>query len=61
MSFRRTINLYSTISGRRFATDLRDAKAGGYLASLPHYNSVFQSVHELGIETNFEAGMTGTA
>ncbi len=34
--------VYSTVSGRRFSTDLRDAKARGYLSRLPHYNSVFR-------------------
>jgi transposase len=40
--FASVTKIYSTISGRRFATDLRDAKARGYLAHLPHYNSVFK-------------------
>jgi transposase len=40
--FASVTKIYSTISGRRFATDLRDAKARGYLARLPHYNSVFK-------------------
>src|SRR5205807_560181 len=31
-----------TVSGRRFATDLREAQAKGYLTRLPHYNSVFR-------------------
>ena len=34
--------VYSTVSGRRFSTDLREAKARGYLTKLPHYNSVFR-------------------
>jgi hypothetical protein len=34
--------IYSTISGRRYQTDLREAKARGYLMHLPHYNSVFK-------------------
>jgi transposase len=34
--------VYSTVSGRRFSTDLREAKARGYLTRLPHYNSVFR-------------------
>src|ERR1044072_6978494 len=42
MIFASVTKIYSTISGRRFATDLRDAKARGYLAHLPHYNSVFK-------------------
>src|ERR1041385_2018544 len=40
--FSSTYKIYSTVSGRRFATDLREAKARGYLSSLPHYNSVFR-------------------
>ncbi|HYR75894.1 MAG TPA: transposase [Pyrinomonadaceae bacterium] len=40
--FSSTFKIYSTVSGRRFATDLREAKARGYLARLPHYNSVFR-------------------
>jgi transposase len=40
--FSSVTKIYSTISGRRFGTDLRDAKARGYLARLPHYNSVFR-------------------
>lgn len=40
--FASVTKIYSTISGRRFATDMRDAKARGYLAHLPHYNSVFK-------------------
>ena len=36
-----TYKIYSTVSGRRFATDLREAKQRGYLSRLPHYNSVF--------------------
>ena len=40
--FSSTYKVYSTVSGRRFATDLREAKARGYLSQLPHYNSVFR-------------------
>jgi transposase len=40
--FSSTYKVYSTVSGRRFSTDLRDAKARGYLSRLPHYNSVFR-------------------
>jgi len=40
--FSSVTKIYSTISGRRFDTDLRDAKARGYLMRLPHYNSVFR-------------------
>ena len=40
--FASVTKIYSTISGRRFSTDMREAKARGYLARLPHYNSVFR-------------------
>jgi transposase len=33
--------VYSTFSGRRFMTDLRDAFDRGYISKLPHYNSIF--------------------
>src|SRR5215211_7309473 len=40
--FSSVFKIYSTVSGRRFATDLREAKQRGYLTRLPHYNSVFR-------------------
>jgi hypothetical protein len=33
--------VYSTVSARRFMSDLRDAKGKGFIASAPHYNSIF--------------------
>lgn len=39
--FAATFRIYSTISGRRFMCDLRDALARGYLSRLPSYNSIF--------------------
>ena len=40
--FSSVFKIYSTVSGRRFSTDLREAKEKGYLSKLPHYNSVFR-------------------
>ena len=40
--FSSAYKVYSTVSGRRFSTDLREAKARGYLSQLPHYNTVFR-------------------
>ncbi len=40
--FASTFKVYSTVSGRRFMTDLREAKGRGYLSKVPHYNSVFR-------------------
>jgi transposase len=34
--------IYSMLSGRRFTTDLREAKQRGYLSMMPHYNSIFR-------------------
>jgi transposase len=33
--------VYSTVSGRRFISDLREAHARGYISKTPHYNSIF--------------------
>ena len=41
MIFAMAFKVYSTVSGRRFMTDLRDAHAKGYIENLPCYNSVF--------------------
>ncbi|MDQ3254551.1 MAG: transposase [Acidobacteriota bacterium] len=40
MIFSATFKTYSTLSGRRFASDLREAHAKGFLSELPHYNTV---------------------
>ena len=36
-----TFKVYSTVSGRRFIGDLRDAKDKGYLRKVPHFNTIF--------------------
>jgi transposase len=41
MIFSATFKVYSTVSGRRFMTDLRDAQSKGFIARTPHYNSIF--------------------
>lgn len=33
--------IYSTVSGRRFMSDLRDAQIKGYIEKTPHFNSIF--------------------
>ncbi len=40
MIFAATYKVYSTVSSRRFMTDLKDACARRYIARLPHYNSI---------------------
>lgn len=41
MLFAAAYKVYSTVSGRRFMSDLRDATSKGYIARTPHYNSIF--------------------
>lgn len=41
MTFAMAFKVYSTVSGRRFVSDLRDARAKGYISALPCYNSIF--------------------
>jgi transposase len=41
MIFAMAFKVYSTMSGRRFMTDLREAQAKGYVENLPCYNSIF--------------------
>jgi len=40
MIFASTFKVYSTFSGRRFASDLRDAQSKGFLTRAPHYTSI---------------------
>ena len=39
--FSAVFKTYSTVSGRRAVSDLRDAVAKGYLSKMPSYNSIF--------------------
>lgn len=41
MIFSAAFKVYSTVSARRFMSDLRDAHAKGYISKLPCYNSIF--------------------
>ena len=46
MVFAAAFKVYGGFSGRRFASDLADAHAKGYLSRLPHYNSVFNYIEQ---------------
>lgn len=39
--FAACFKVYSTVSGRRFMSDLRAAHEKGYIAKVPHFNSIF--------------------
>jgi hypothetical protein len=41
MLFAMAFKVYSTVSGRRFISDLKDAHTKGYISQLPCYNSIF--------------------
>ena len=42
MIFACAFKVFSTFSGRRFSTDLQDAKSKGYISDVPHFNSVLR-------------------
>ncbi len=46
MVFCAALKVYSTVSGRRFMTDLETAFEKGYICQLPHYNSVFNYLED---------------
>jgi len=39
--FSAAFKVYSTVSGRRFMSDLRESHARGFISRVPHYNSIF--------------------
>lgn len=41
--------IYSTVSGRRFISDLREAQAKGYIDRTPHFNSIFNYLENEGL------------
>jgi transposase len=41
MIFSATFKVYSTVSARRFMSDLREAQSKGFISKTPHYNSIF--------------------
>jgi transposase len=41
MIFSATFKVYSTVSARRFMSDLREAQNKGFIVRTPHYNSIF--------------------
>jgi transposase len=41
--------VYSTLSARRFMSDLRDAHAKGHIGCVPHFNSIFNRLDDEGM------------
>ncbi|MEO6025428.1 MAG: transposase, partial [Candidatus Binatia bacterium] len=46
MIFSAAFKVYSTVSARRFMTDLREATAAGLIARTPCYNSIFNVIED---------------
>ena len=44
MIFAAAFKVYSTVSARRFMTDLDDAREAGHIDRTPHYNSIFNAL-----------------
>lgn len=42
--FAAMFKIYSTFSGRRFISDLQDAKTKGFIQKVPHFNSIFNTL-----------------
>lgn len=47
--FAAAFKVYSTVSGRRFMTDMRNAADAGYVSCVPHYNSIFNVLGDEGL------------
>lgn len=47
--FSAAFKVYSTMSARRFMSDLRDAHNRGFISCLPHYNSIFNYLEDDGL------------
>ena len=59
--FAACFKVYSTVSGRRFMSDLRDAQAKGYIAKTPHFNSIFNSLENPEVTPILRAMITETS
>jgi hypothetical protein len=42
VAFASAFKIYSTFSGRRFMSDLRESKERSHIDAMPHYNSIFR-------------------
>ncbi len=59
--FAACFKVYSTVSGRRFMSDLRDAQAKGFIAKLPHFNSIFNYLESPELTPLLHAMITETS
>jgi hypothetical protein len=47
--FSAAFKVYSTVSGRRFMSDLRESHRRGLISRVPHYNSIFNYLEDEGL------------
>jgi hypothetical protein len=47
--FSAAFKVYSTMSARRFMSDLRQSQARGFISRVPHYNSIFNYLEDGGL------------
>lgn len=59
--FAACFKVYSTVSGRRFMSDLREAAARGYLSQVPHYNSIFRCLENPALAATLKALVVETS
>ena len=61
MVFCAAFKVYSTLSGRRFMSDLNDAHEKGYVANVPHFNSIFNTLENPALTPLLQALVTTSA
>lgn len=59
--FAACFKVYSTVSCRRFMSDLRDAEAKGYITKTPHFNTIFNYLEEPAVTPILRALVTETS
>lgn len=53
--------IYSTVSGRRFMSDLAEAQVKGYIQKTPHFNSIFNYLENEGLTPVLQDLITKTS
>lgn len=61
MLFSAAFKVYSTVSARRFMTDLRGAAGDGYISRVPHYNSIFNFLDDESLTPELQRLITRSA
>jgi transposase len=56
--FSATFKVYSTVSARRFMSDLREAQARGFITKTPHFNSIFNYLENASMTPILQALIT---